>query len=152
MIYIVNNSFTSKEIEALRGFASYLLENSKKGYVREEGPPYSIFIEELTPLQSIVKYLREELFYPYKRISDLLKKSTSSLRVIYGQSKKKFPGRLDVTSKDVIPFSVLKKKGSVFEHIVVYLKDVRKLSFKEISDLLKRDYQTIWTIYKKSKT
>jgi len=40
---------------------------------------------------------------------------------------------------------------TIFETIVVYLKDTSELKFKNIAELLNRNYRTIWTVYKRAK-
>lgn len=51
----------------------------------------------------------------------------------------------------VLPISIFNEKLGMLESASLYLKDELKLSFKEISGLLKRDYKTIWTSYNKAK-
>ena len=42
------------------------------------------------------------------------------------------------------------RKQSPLGSLVVYLKDKKSLSYNQISEILKRDYRTIWLTYKKS--
>jgi len=50
------------------------------------------------------------------------------------------------------PSSVFKnQKLSVFEAWVVYLKDKRGLSFRQISLLTNREQRNIWTVYNRAK-
>ena len=51
----------------------------------------------------------------------------------------------------VLPISIFNEKLGMLEAASLYLKDELKLSFNEISRLLKRDYKTIWTSYSKAK-
>jgi len=51
----------------------------------------------------------------------------------------------------VLPISIFNEKLGMLESASLYLRDELKLSFKEISGLLKRDYKTIWTSYTKAK-
>jgi len=48
-----------------------------------------------------------------------------------------------------LPISIFTKETGMLESASLYLKDELKLSFNEISRLLKRDYKTIWTIEKR---
>lgn len=66
----------------------------------------------------------------------------------------------EVRSKDeniltfdiVIPSYVLRdRKLSALESIIEYLKEVRKLTYHEISILLNRDERNIWTMYNRAK-
>jgi hypothetical protein len=52
----------------------------------------------------------------------------------------------------VIPSHVLRdRKLSALEAIIEYLKEVRKLSYHEISKILNRDERNIWTLYNRAK-
>ena len=50
-----------------------------------------------------------------------------------------------------IPISIFNEKLGMLEASSLYLKDELDLSFNDIARLLKRDYKTIWTSYKKAK-
>lgn len=51
-----------------------------------------------------------------------------------------------------IPSEVIRDRMlSVLESIVEYLKEVRKLSFVEISRVINRDERNVWTIYNRAK-
>ncbi len=52
----------------------------------------------------------------------------------------------------VIPSHVLRDRElSALESIIEYLKEVRKMTYHEISILLNRDERNIWTIYNRAK-
>ena len=51
---------------------------------------------------------------------------------------------------EAVPLSIFKTNLSGLEAIVFYLKEVRKLKVKEISKVLKRNVQTIYSTYKKA--
>jgi len=51
----------------------------------------------------------------------------------------------------VIPVSIFSKDLGMLESVSLYMRDDLKLSFNEISRLLKRDYKTIWTSYNMAK-
>jgi hypothetical protein len=57
----------------------------------------------------------------------------------------------DEEKEIVIPVSVFNEKLGMLESASLYLKDELKLSFNDISRLLKRDYKTIWTSYNMAK-
>jgi predicted transcriptional regulator len=51
-----------------------------------------------------------------------------------------------------IPSFVFKDRSlSVLEVMVEYLKDNKKLKFKDIASILNRDERTIWTVYRRAK-
>ena len=90
----------------------------------------------------------------------MLKKSTKNqvnLNILLFNIKQRF----NLSNKELIelskekqvfiPISIFNKELGMLESISLYLKDKLKLSFKEIAQLLKRDYKTIWTSYNKAK-
>ena len=51
-----------------------------------------------------------------------------------------------------IPSEILRDRTlSILESIIEYLKEVRKLSFVEISRVINRDERNVWTIYNRAK-
>ena len=46
---------------------------------------------------------------------------------------------------------VFSKKFTVFESIILYLKDKEELRYTEIAKLTGRDQRTIWTIYNRAR-
>tara|TARA_Y100000310_G_C20469450_1_gene709238 strand:- start:316 stop:609 length:294 start_codon:yes stop_codon:yes gene_type:complete len=53
--------------------------------------------------------------------------------------------------KIVLPITIFNDKLGMLESASLYMKDKLNLSFKEIAELLERDYKTIWTSYSKAK-
>ena len=51
----------------------------------------------------------------------------------------------------ILPINIFNEKLGMLEAASLYLKDELNLSFNDIAQLLKRDYKTIWTSYKKAK-
>ena len=113
--------------------------------------PLSIFNETLGPLESIVKYLKEDKNLSYDEISKLLYRTKSPIIATYKNSLKKFKNSLDIKSDFFVPISIFSDiKLSILESIVKYLKENLKLTYHNIAVLLKRDDRTIWTIYSRS--
>lgn len=152
-------SFSNEDTKLFEEFLQYIkykkdfLRYIKQKKDRKDAIPISIFTNKLAPLETVVKYLREELDCSYNEIALLLNRKPGPIGVSYRQAKRKFPSRLDVSStENSIPISVFKNsKLTIFETIVVYLKDKDKLKFREIAELLNRNYRTIWTVYKRAK-
>lgn len=113
--------------------------------------PLSIFNETLGPLESIVKYLKEDVKLTYEEIAKLLYRTKSPIVVTYKNSVKKFNQKLDVKSNFFVPISIFSNlKLSILESIVKYMKENLSLTYHNIAVLLKRDDRTIWTIYNRS--
>ena len=113
--------------------------------------PTSIFNKKLGPLESIVKFLKEDKYLDYNKISLLLKRNPGPIGITYRNSKKKFDSRLSLDSKYFIPITIFSnQKLTILENIVFYLKDHYSLNFHKVAVLLSRDDRTIWTVYQKS--
>ena len=110
--------------------------------------PISIF-HNSSPLEALVKYLKEFSKLNFKEISDLLNRDQRTIWTTYNNiNKKKI--KLEIKSKVFIPIEVFSdRKLSVLENLVSYL--VKDYSLLEISRLIKRNYQTIWTCYTRAK-
>lgn len=115
--------------------------------------PVSAFRRDLSGLETIVKFLRENVGWDFGRIGQTLGRDPKSLSTTYGNAKKKFQGELDVSDYEhSIPLPIFAdRKFNVLELIVAYLKDHYGLSFKQIAQLIHRDYKTVWTVYSKVK-
>lgn len=120
---------------------------------KEPQIPVSVFNETLSGLETISKYLKENLNLNYKDIAKLLNRSEKTIWQAHFYSKKKFPKKFVVKETEfIIPVSVLTNRDiSVLESIALYLKDSVGLRFHEIASLLKRDHSTIWTVYHRAK-
>lgn len=125
---------------------------TKKDYSNMEIPSF-IFNDKLGSLESIVKYLKENLNMKIIRIASLLNRNDKTIWSTYNHSKKKHPEIFkEQESKINIPISILtSRKLSVLESIVYHIKENYDLNFHEIGVILKRDDRTIWTVYQKAK-
>ena len=145
-----------KELEQLKHllnkfFTSYDLANFKK--VKEYQLPISIFMEYLSPLETVVKYMKENLHYRNNKIAFILNRSEKTVWQAYHGSQQKYPKSLEEQFSDNdVPFHLLENRElSLFEIIVAYLRERKLLSYHEIAVLLKRDERTIWTVYHRVK-
>ncbi|MFW6230517.1 MAG: hypothetical protein ACOC32_00660 [Nanoarchaeota archaeon] len=112
--------------------------------------PTYIFVKELGALESICKYLRDEVRLSSPLISELVQRSVSTIEISYGRASKKFPGNF-VFEESVytIPLSIFSFSFGVQESIVAYLKDHYGLQYNQIATILNRNYQTVRTAYLK---
>lgn len=115
--------------------------------------PITVFSRELGALETICKYLKENLNLKNKKIAFLIARDSRSVWQAYNSSKKKLPIKFEVLStKYYLPVSILKNKElSVLENVVFYLKEEFSLTYHEIAVLLKRDDRTIWSVYQKAR-
>jgi len=120
---------------------------------KENHIPLSIFSTgKLSTLEIIVKYFKEHLKKRYHEIALILNRNDRTIWSTYHNSIKKFKGPLHVKGPDFVPVSIFSsRKKSVLESLVIYLKDDLGYSYTKISGLLKKDYQTIYTSYRRGK-
>ena len=116
--------------------------------------PISIFFNDnLSSLETITKFLREEKNLRYSEIAKILGRDERTIWCTYSNSKKKMEGKLDTTDSEIsIPISTIKSRElSVLETITEYLKEELSMKFTRIAEVMKRDYRTIWTVYRRAK-
>lgn len=129
------------------------LEGSLKG-IRQVLVPIFIFQDRnLTPLEAIVKFLRERKELSYHKISKLLNRHVRDIYKLYKNSvKKSSKFKVSLEEPILIPISIFAdRKFSALEAITVYLHDKLHLKFSEIGKLLNRDQRTIWTVYSRAR-
>jgi len=117
--------------------------------------PISIFNNgELSALEAIVKYMKENMKLKYSQIGVLLNRDERNIWTTYNNSKKKRKKKFSIKKKDyAIPASIFKnRKLSVLENITKYLKENKKLTYHNIAELLNRNDRTIWTVYNRAQT
>jgi len=114
--------------------------------------PLSIIVKDLTVLESVVKYLVEERKYSLHQSAFVLKKDERNLWHTYNNAKKKMSSRFFVKDSGIfVPLSLFGGVYSPLESIVVYLREVRQLSYREIGRLLARNERTIWVVYARAR-
>jgi len=125
--------------------------NKRKEDRKNKTLPVSIFNKELSSLETIVKYLKENLGLNYKEIAFLLNRNYNPIAITYRKSKIKFSKRLDDSSEKKIPVEIFRNaKLSVLENLVAYLKENLMLNYRQIAILLHRDERTVWTVYQRA--
>ena len=131
-----------------------LVNKSLKVPVKEEVKvPISIFDnDKLGSLETIVKYLRENLLLSFKQIASLTNRNEIALAVTYRNARNKLEARfVEEISPYHIPVKILQdRKLSVLENIVSYFKDTFGLTYHKIALLLNRDDRTVWTVYQRA--
>lgn len=112
--------------------------------------PISIFKNDLSTLEIIVKFLKESCALNFKKISNLLNRNYASIYNTYKRALRKNI-QINVSESRInIPLSIFKdKKFSALESLVKYLKEEFQLRYSEIALMLNLDQRTIWTVYKR---
>jgi hypothetical protein len=121
---------------------------------QRKGIPLSIFNPYLGALESIVKYMREELLLDYNTIAGILGRNAGPIGVAYRRTRQKLKGALDISSKESIPFEALRAKEnyglSVFESLAYHLAK-KGYDWHEIAGIMHRHDKTVWTILDRAK-
>jgi len=115
--------------------------------------PLSIFTTpDLSALETICRYLKDEKGLRYSEIALLLNRDQRTIWVTYSNSLKKKAGRFEISdSKYLIPLTALQdRKLSVLESLVHHLKDTYRMRYSEIALLINRNERNIWAIYNKA--
>jgi len=124
--------------------------------IKEKKPkeiPVCIFNDKLSALETIVKYLKENLNLKYSEIAKLLNRNDRTIWATYSNSRKKLTEKFVVKSnKFFIPALIISNRSfSVLESIVSYLKDNLNLRYSQIALMLHRDQRTVWTVYNRKR-
>jgi DNA-directed RNA polymerase specialized sigma24 family protein len=113
--------------------------------------PCTIFTKKLSPLETTVKYLKENLNTDYSKIAELLGRDRKTVWQAHKNAVVSLPEQLKPSETEYnIPVSVLKTELSILEAVASYLKDQFKLSYHQIGELLQRNERTVWTVYSRA--
>ncbi len=119
---------------------------------REEAVPIGAFSSTLGSLETIVKYMHENLKLRFVKIAELLGRSSKTIWATYHKACKKTPSPFVISDFSImVPVSVFTdRKYSILESLVSYLKSLGLQNHK-IALLIKRDDSTVWAVYEKAK-
>jgi len=113
--------------------------------------PLSIFSTKLSPLEALVKYLKDHQHHTNHAIAELLNRNDRTIWTTYNNAKQKNI-TLPLSTDILLPFSLFSDRTlSILEHVVKYLKEQLYMTNKKIANLLNKDNRTIWTVYDRSK-
>jgi len=117
---------------------------------RKEGIPIVIFCDPvLGPLEALVKYLKENLGYRYSEIARFTGRDQRTIWCSYANAKRKKKARFS-DSGELTPLPSF-LGSSILGAVICHLIDEKKHSYKAAAAKLKRNYQTIYTTYRKVK-
>jgi len=119
---------------------------------KEINIPITIFSKELGALESLVKYMKENLNMNYHEIAKELNRDERTIWTAYKKAKEKQKEPIKIKETDIsIPLSIFKdRKLTILESIIIYLKE-KEMKYSEIAELIDRDQRNIWTIYSKAR-
>jgi len=113
--------------------------------------PLDIFQTKLSPLESICKYLKDNLAYNFSQIAKLLSRDDRTIWITYENSKKKkVLFKISKTSY-IIPIVILSnRKFSILENLTLYCTQELNLTIKELARLLNKKPSSLWTVYNRA--
>jgi len=108
--------------------------------------PSSVFTRQLSGLETITKYLKENQRLELKEIARRLNRTYRTVWGAYHASQQKYPALLTASpTPHHLPLSIFsERKLSVLETITHYLRAQHKLRYSQIAKILHRDPRTIW--------
>lgn len=114
--------------------------------------PIGAFSSTLGSLETIVKYMHENLKLRFVKIAELLGRSSKTIWATYSKACKKMPSPFSISDFSImVPVSVFAdRKYSILESLVSHLKSLGLQNHK-IALLIKRDDSTVWAVYEKAK-
>jgi hypothetical protein len=113
--------------------------------------PITIFTKELGALESLTKYMKENLNMNYRDIAKELGRNERTIWTAYKKANEKQKEHLKINETEInLPISIFESKElTILESIIIYLKNEGK-KYSEIGELLYRDQRNIWTIYSRA--
>jgi len=116
---------------------------------RQDIFPITLFQNRLSPLELIIRYLKQEKNLRFSQIAKILNRNERTIWGSYNKSLKKLKTPLIIKPSNTnIPLSIFSnRKFSILESLTAYLKEKENLNFRQIGELIIRNERTIWTVY-----
>ena len=114
--------------------------------------PVTIYSKKLGALESLVKYMKENLGMNYREIAKELGRNERTIWTAYKKATEKQKEKIEAKKTEInLPTSIFENSDlTILESIVVYLKE-NGMKYSEIGELLNRDQRNIWTVYSRTK-
>ncbi len=113
--------------------------------------PLSIFNTRLGALESLSLYLKEKRKLRFTEIGSMINRKDKTIWTAYHNAKNK---KIDIFVEQnnlLIPLEALQHKElTIFESLILYLKDKVGLKYNEIAKQLRRNQRNIWTMYSRA--
>jgi hypothetical protein len=135
---------------------NFISEKEIQSFISKEIPaseiliPISIFNQNLAPLESIVRYLKEKYSYKNNEIAKVLGKDSSAISLAYKNSQDQNFSYVENTLKICLSEFETNQDLSILEIVSNYFKN-KNLGVTDIGKLLDRDPKTIWTLCNRAK-
>ncbi|MFA6088776.1 MAG: hypothetical protein WC755_02850 [Candidatus Woesearchaeota archaeon] len=114
--------------------------------------PIDIFANDLSPAESLVKYMKENLTMKYSEIARELNRDDRGIWSTYNIGSKKHPLLFESKSDIFVPCDIFKdRRFSVLENLIIYLKEEKNIEIKDIATKLVKTQSTIYTVYRRAR-
>ncbi len=119
----------------------------------EESVPLSIFAQELSPSESICKYLKENKNLSFHQIALMLGRDDRSIWTSYTRASRKMKDVFKASGEDILipSFIFTDRSKSILEHIVFHLKKNYSYSNSKIAGLLNKHPSSVATVANRAK-
>ncbi len=146
-----SSAYGAWEIKILLAVAVIPGRRKRKKKLSDLSIPATIFSKKLGSLETITKYMKENLKMNYSEIAELLNRDQRTIWTAYKKAIEKQKEPIEIEKTLVfLPISILRnRKLTTLESVIVYLKE-QGMKYSEIAELLNRDQRNIWTIYSKA--
>ena len=116
--------------------------------IKTKGIPVSAFNSKLSGLEVICWFLKYEKKFTAKKISEILNRSENTINSTLRKARKKFKGKLDLSSGIIIPLYIFSdRKFAILESLVAYLINTYEMKISQISELIGKKPATIKTVW-----
>lgn len=123
--------------------------NSRISSYSLHGIPVECFSRDLCILESVVVQMRNFNRFSFPLIAKILNRAVSTITTTYARAEKKKLESNAHSSFSGIPFCVFAyRELSVFESLVMYLKYIKGLDYKNITLLIERSHDVVWRVHK----
>jgi hypothetical protein len=115
--------------------------------------PLNIFSAELGTLETLVKYLKENLGMRLSGIAHLLNRDARTIWGAYRSSTIKRPEPfLELDTTIGVPLVLLRdRRFGMLENLVWYMRENLGMRYSRIAMLIRRDDRTVWTACMRAK-
>ena len=113
--------------------------------------PAAIFAGNLSPAESLAKFLKENNGLSYHEIAELIGRDERSIWANYKRAAKKMPWPFGINNGISVPASIFNSEKSILESLVCYLKGSKKMRNSSIAKLLNKNTANIWTVHSRAK-
>jgi len=113
--------------------------------------PITIFSRKLGALESVAKYMKENLGMQYYTIAQLLNRDDRTIWTAYKKATAKQKEPIKVERTEIfLPLERLKdRRLTILGSVIMHLKS-KGFAYNEIAKILNRDQRNIWTIYSRA--